>query len=226
MRPFLGRHIRLPGGRQRRIDRAHRASVRSGAWDAAARPNLAVRLHLRGGAPKARRLGEGARSIRARGPALLRARARGLPRARQSRARPHSRHRRGRRGPGDPPIPREAAFLRLMHAWNAPVLLSIARRLERLPHALLLHGPQGIGKLALAERVAQLLLCEASASKRPCGACDGCRWFLAGNHPDFRRVEPEALAAQAERAPGEEGEAPARRAKPSNEIKVYQVRTL
>jgi DNA polymerase-3 subunit delta' len=113
-----------------------------------------------------------------------------------------------------------------MHAWNAPVLLSIARRLERLPHALLLHGPQGIGKLALAERVAQLLLCEASASKRPCGACDGCRWFLAGNHPDFRRVEPEALAAQAERAPGEEGEAPARRAKPSNEIKVDQVRTL
>ena len=113
-----------------------------------------------------------------------------------------------------------------MHAWNEPVLLSIARRLERLPHALLLHGPQGIGKLALAERVARLLLCEAPASARPCGACDGCRWFMAGNHPDFRRVEPEALAPQPESAPGEEGEAPARRAKPSNEIKVDQIRSL
>ncbi len=113
-----------------------------------------------------------------------------------------------------------------MHAWNGPVLLSIARRLERLPHALLLHGPQGIGKLALAERVAQLLLCEASASARPCGACDGCRWFLAGNHPDFRRVEPEALAPQPESGSAEEGESPARRAKPSNEIKVDQIRSL
>jgi DNA polymerase III subunit delta' len=116
-----------------------------------------------------------------------------------------------------------------MHPWNESLLQSIARRLERLPHALLLHGPQGIGKLALAERVAQLLLCEAAvATQRPCGACDGCRWLLAGNHPDFRRVEPEALSPQVQSGQAEEGEAPAgvKRAKPSNEIKVDQVRSL
>lgn len=111
-----------------------------------------------------------------------------------------------------------------MHPWNEPIFESLRRRLETLPHALLLHGPRGVGKLALAERVAQLMLCEAGeAARRPCGACDGCRWFLGGNHPDFRRLEPEALA----KAPAEtEEEAPARAAKPSHEIKVDQVREL
>jgi DNA polymerase-3 subunit delta' len=114
-----------------------------------------------------------------------------------------------------------------MHAWNEAVFRSIAARTERLPHALLIHGMRGIGKVALAERVAQLLLCEATEpARRPCGTCDGCRWFLAGNHPDLRRLEPEALAPQPEPGAEEEGDAPARRAKPSNEIKVDQVRAL
>jgi DNA polymerase-3 subunit delta' len=113
-----------------------------------------------------------------------------------------------------------------MHAWNQPVLDSLKRRLDRLPHALLLHGPRGVGKLQLAERISQLLLCEAQdAARRPCGACDGCRWFLGGNHPDFRRIEPEAMAQQSENA--EEGDdAPAKKGKPSIQIKVEQVREL
>jgi DNA polymerase III subunit delta' len=82
-----------------------------------------------------------------------------------------------------------------MHPWNQPILDSLARRLERLPHALLFHGPRGVGKLALAEKASQLLLCEGTP-RRPCGACDACRWFQAGNHPDFRRVEPEILWAE------------------------------
>lgn len=110
-----------------------------------------------------------------------------------------------------------------MLPWNEPILERLRR--EALPHALLIHGVQGVGKLALAERVAQLVLCEAAdRGKKPCGACDGCRWFLAGNHPDFRRLEPEALAPQTETM--EEGEPPARRGKPSLEIKVDQVREL
>jgi DNA polymerase III subunit delta' len=119
-----------------------------------------------------------------------------------------------------------------MHPWNEPILEAFRARLERLPHALLIHGAPGVGKLALAERMAQLLLCEhAEPAKRPCGACDGCRWFLGGNHPDFRRVEPEALAKQpVEAEDGEEGSSdasPARRAKqPSLQIKIEQVRAL
>jgi DNA polymerase-3 subunit delta' len=91
---------------------------------------------------------------------------------------------------------------------------------------LLIHGPAGIGKLALAEHFAQSLLCEAGDEARaPCGECDGCRWFAAGSHPDFRRVEPESLARSPEGAV-EEGPGPARSAKPSTEIKVDQVRAL
>jgi DNA polymerase-3 subunit delta' len=113
-----------------------------------------------------------------------------------------------------------------MHPWNAPLLDSFRRRMARLPHALLIHGVRGVGKLALAERIAQLLLCEhADEAKKPCGTCDGCRWFLGGNHPDLRRVEPEALAKEA--APTDEPEdAPARRGKPSIQIKVEQIREL
>jgi DNA polymerase-3 subunit delta' len=47
-----------------------------------------------------------------------------------------------------------------MHPWNEPILRALRERLERLPHALLLHGARGLGKLALAERIAELLLCE------------------------------------------------------------------
>lgn len=112
-----------------------------------------------------------------------------------------------------------------MHPWNRPILEALERRLDTLPHALLVHGPRGIGKLALAERIAQAVLCEAP-SARPCGTCEGCRWFAAGTHPDFRRVEPEALMPEVpvdEEAPAAE---PARKGKPSLEIKIGQVREL
>ena len=105
-------------------------------------------------------------------------------------------------------------------AWKR--LASLA---DRAPHALLLHGPEGVGKLQLAERFAQLLLCEAARPREaPCGKCDGCRWFLAGHHPDVRFVEPEAIAR---RAAVEESETTEKsKAKPSLEIKIDQVRDL
>ena len=79
-----------------------------------------------------------------------------------------------------------------MHPWNEPIFEALKRTREWLPHALLIHGPRGVGKLALAERLAQLLLCEhADPAARHCGTCDGCRWYLGGNHPDFRRLEPD-----------------------------------
>lgn len=115
-----------------------------------------------------------------------------------------------------------------MHPWNEPILDSLRRRLEHLPHALLVHGARGIGKLALAERIAQMLLCEhPQPARRPCDSCDACRWYRAGNHPDFRRLEPDALAKEPEEGAEEEGAAPARKSRqPSLFIRIEQVRAL
>lgn len=115
----------------------------------------------------------------------------------------------------------------MLYPWQREIWDGLQAKLERLPHAVLLHGPEGIGKLALAEHLVQGLLCEAAdRSQAPCGRCEGCRWFLAGSHPDFRRVEPEALAGRPE-TPDEDPEPQAARGpKPSTEIKVDQVRAL
>jgi DNA polymerase-3 subunit delta' len=106
-------------------------------------------------------------------------------------------------------------------------------KLDRLPHALLFHGAPGVGKLALAERFAQLLLCEKrGGGTDPCGACEGCRWFLGGNHPDMRYLEPEtiarhaAVAEEGEEEGGEEGSGSKTKRKPSNQIRIEQTRAL
>lgn len=112
-----------------------------------------------------------------------------------------------------------------MHPWNEPLFEALKARAVQFPHALLIHGARGTGKLALAEGVAQYLLCEDQAH-RPCGRCEGCRWFRAGSHPDFRRIEPEALQKEPAVEPEEGAEGPARRGKPSTQIRIEQVREL
>lgn len=97
---------------------------------------------------------------------------------------------------------------------------------EHLPHALLLHGVPGIGKLALAERFARLLVCENRQGGEPCGSCDGCRWFLGGNHPDARIVEPEAIARNLVVPEEGEEEPPKEKKKPSVVIRIDEIRAL
>ena len=59
----------------------------------------------------------------------------------------------------------------------------------RLGHGLLFCGPAQIGKRSVAERLAHRLLCTARrADGEPCGACRGCRLYVAGTHPDFQLV--------------------------------------
>ncbi|HEY8609522.1 MAG TPA: DNA polymerase III subunit delta' [Noviherbaspirillum sp.] len=118
--------------------------------------------------------------------------------------------------------------------WQADAWQQLRQLRERLPHAILFHGPQGIGKTAFAETFAQSLLCQSpTAECLPCGRCDACGWFSQYSHPDYRRIRPELLdeeeAAESAEA-AEAGVAPeskkAGKAKPSKEIKIDQVRAL
>lgn len=59
---------------------------------------------------------------------------------------------------------------------------------EGLAHALLLQGPVGVGKRALARRLAARLVCEKESA---CGACRACRFAESDSHPDLLRVNPE-----------------------------------
>ncbi len=62
---------------------------------------------------------------------------------------------------------------------------------DRLPHALLLAGPGGVGKALFARELAEALLCTSPRSDgRACGACRACRLINAGSHPDLFRLEP------------------------------------
>lgn len=60
----------------------------------------------------------------------------------------------------------------------------------RLPQALLLHGPPGVGKQRFGLWVAQLLLCQVPSDEGPCAGCRGCRLALRVEHPDLHWYVP------------------------------------
>jgi len=116
--------------------------------------------------------------------------------------------------------------------WWRLVQPTLARR----PSALMLVGPAGIGKTRLGREIAAALLCESplAEDRSACGACQSCQWMRSAQHPDFRWVQPDAMAAEeggvhdvadgseaaeaADVGPGEK--------KKSQEIRIEQIRAL
>jgi DNA polymerase III subunit delta' len=66
----------------------------------------------------------------------------------------------------------------------------------RLPHALLLSGPDGVGMEHFAMCFSAYLLCREKAKAYACGNCKSCVLFKTDNHPDMYRLEPEETAKQ------------------------------
>jgi DNA polymerase-3 subunit delta' len=120
-----------------------------------------------------------------------------------------------------------------LYPWQNAAWQQIRQLRDRLPHAILFHGPEGIGKTAFAEHLAQSLLCQSgSADGHACGKCDSCGWFSQYSHPDYRRVRPEVLEEDGtsegeEGGDAGEGKKAGKSAKaPSKEIKIDQIRAL
>ena len=75
------------------------------------------------------------------------------------------------------------------YPWLSQPWTRLAAMRERLPHALLLAGPRGTGKLEMATAWSKNLLCEQPDSDgEACGVCEACHWFEAGTHPDFMHM--------------------------------------
>lgn len=106
--------------------------------------------------------------------------------------------------------------------WQVPLAQRWLGQRDRFAHAWLIHGMPGIGQVEFGLAGAASLLCEAPANGLACGQCQACRWVAAGNHPDLRRLRPDAVAAQE----GEAEEEGGGKKQPSKEIRVEQIRGL
>lgn len=109
-----------------------------------------------------------------------------------------------------------------LYPWLEALCGQLGASPAQLPHALLLHGPEGIGKYALASRLSETLLCAQPNPPHACGQCSACLWLAAGNHPDFRVLRPDS-----ERVDGEsvDADGPAPK-KPKKKIPIEAVRDL
>ena len=61
---------------------------------------------------------------------------------------------------------------------------------NKLPHAIMLCGPKGAGKLPLALAFAQMLLCQHPTEDGACGNCSDCHMSSLWAHPDLHFTFP------------------------------------
>jgi DNA polymerase III subunit delta' len=68
---------------------------------------------------------------------------------------------------------------------------------DKVAHAYIFAGPDGVGKFTAAKELAKLLLCKNPVKKSDfidsCCSCESCRMFDAGSHSDFSHVYKELV---------------------------------
>ena len=81
-----------------------------------------------------------------------------------------------------------------LYPWQERTWETLMKSLNtgRLPHALLITGPDGLGKQRLAEALVARVFCkQASDRQLACGSCGNCQLISAASHPDFVRLTVE-----------------------------------
>ncbi len=61
---------------------------------------------------------------------------------------------------------------------------------DRLPHALLFTGIDGVGRQTTAKALAMAVNCLKGAGTSACTVCQSCKKLLSGNHPDVLILKP------------------------------------
>ena len=110
-----------------------------------------------------------------------------------------------------------------LYPWQQQTWQRVQTMRTKMPHALLLRGRAGVGKLAFAQNLAKLLLCSSPNSNGiACSQCPNCTWFAEGGHPDFMLISPE------QDSDGTNDEVPSAKkiTKKSTTIKIDQIREL
>jgi DNA polymerase-3 subunit delta' len=83
------------------------------------------------------------------------------------------------------------AFAHLRGQKQARLLLGRSLASDRLAHAYLFRGPDGVGKQLFARSLAAAVNCRQTEGLEACGICPSCKKFRSGNHPDFHVISPE-----------------------------------
>lgn len=80
--------------------------------------------------------------------------------------------------------------------WHSDIWQRLRERRaqQRLPHALLLCGPAGLGKREFAESLGALLLCDRDGDAA-CGTCRSCRLYAARVQRDAEEMRPDGTLA-------------------------------
>lgn len=78
--------------------------------------------------------------------------------------------------------------------WQHEIWQSLWSRQQRdrMPHALLFSGVEGVGKMQFAQALAAAMLCNRPGENgQTCNQCKSCHLLAAQSHPDFMQVIPE-----------------------------------
>ena len=103
-----------------------------------------------------------------------------------------------------------------IYPWLKDAWMAIHQN-NKLPHALIFKGKEGIGKHDFAITFAKSYLCQTLLPNYlPCEACPSCHWF-PDSHPDFKHIAP---------IESEDDESSKRKTVRKKNIAIHQIREL
>jgi len=88
----------------------------------------------------------------------------------------------------------ELCFKHLLGHDKAKFLLQKAAAKNKIAHAYLFRGPDGVGKKRAALTYAAYINCKSPLENDACGHCAACRKYISGNHPDLVHIAPDGAA--------------------------------